>query len=96
MQYSRFDTTDNEQVLLKSVGPYRQQVSGSMICESPTLPHIPWGRSIMVGVNQMYAAPKECLRNPEMIGGALSPVELHALEESMSKYSRALDILSQH
>jgi hypothetical protein len=96
MQYSRFDTTDNEQVLLKSVGPYRQQVTGSMICESPTLPHIPWGKSTIVGVSGIYAVPKECVRIPETIGGALSPVELHALEESMNKYSRALDILSQH
>lgn len=96
MQYSRFDTTDNEQVMLKSVGPYRQQVSGSMICESPTLPHIVWGRSTIVGVSEIYAVPKECVRNPETLGGALLPVELNALEESMSKYSRALDILSRH
>jgi hypothetical protein len=96
MQYSRFDTTDNEQSTLKSVGPYRQQVSGNLICEAPALPRIVWGKSTLVGVNEVYAVPKQCVMSPETIEGALSPVELHALEESMSRYSQALDILSQH
>jgi len=96
MQYSRFDTTDNEQEMLKSVGPYRQQVSGSLICEAPALPHIAWGKSTLVGVSEIYSVPKQCVMSPENFGGALSPVELHALEESMSRYSQALDILSRH
>ena len=96
MQYSQFDSTNNEQVLLKTNGPYRQQVSGSLICETPSLPHIAWGRSTLVGVSEIYSIPKECIRSPEIIGGALSPVELNALEESMSRYSHALDILSRH
>ena len=96
MQYSQFDSTNNEQVLLKSVGPYRQQVSGSLICEAPALPHIEWGKTTLVGVNEIYSVPMECIRRPEEIGGALSPVELQVLEESMSRYSQALDILSRH
>ncbi|MFA5413907.1 MAG: hypothetical protein WC295_00320 [Methanoregula sp.] len=96
MQYSRFDTTDNEQEMLKSVGPYRQQVSGSLICEAPALPHVSWGKSTLVGVTEIYSVPKQCVMSPENIGGALSPVELHALEESMSRYAPALDILSRH
>jgi hypothetical protein len=96
MQYSRFDTTDNEQEMLKSVGPYRQQVSGSLICEAPALPHIAWGKSTLVGVSEIYSVPKQCVMSPENFGGALSPVELNALEESMSRYSQALDILSRH
>lgn len=96
MQYSRFDTTDNEQEMLKSVGPYRQQVSGSLICEAPALPHFAWGKSTLVGVSEIYSVPKQCVMSPETIGGALSPVELNALDESMSRYSRALDILSRH
>jgi len=96
MQYSRFDTTDNEQEMLKSVGPYRQQVSGSLICEAPALPHVSWGKSTLVGVSEIYSVPKQCVMSPENIGGALSPVELNALEESMSRYAPALDILSRH
>ena len=97
MQYSQFDSTNNEQVLLKSVGPYREQVSSSLICEAPALPHIAWGgKSTLVGVNKIYAVPKECMMAPAIIGGALSPVELDALEDSMSRYSQALDILSRH
>ena len=96
MQYSRFDTTDNEQEMLKSVGPYRQQVSGSLICEAPALPHVSWGKSTLVGVSEIYSVPKQCVMSPENIGGALSPVELNALEESMSRYAPALDILSKH
>jgi hypothetical protein len=97
MQYSQFDSTNNEQVLLKSVGPYREQVSSSLICEAPALPHIAWGgKSAIVGVNKIYSVPKECISMPENLGGALSPVELHALEDSMSRYSQALDILSRH
>ena len=96
MQYSQFDSTNNEQVLLKTVGPYRQQVSGSLICEAPALPYIAWGKSTLVGVNEIYSVPKECIRTPEDIGGALSTVELRALEESMSRHRQALDILSQH
>jgi hypothetical protein len=96
MQYSRFDTTDNEQEMLKSVGPYRQQVSGSLICEAPALPHVSWGKSTLVGVSEIYSVPKQCVMSPENLGGALSPVELNALEESMSRYAPALDILSRH
>jgi hypothetical protein len=96
MQYSRFDTTDNEQEMLKSVGPFRQQVSGSLICEAPALPHVSWGKSTLVGVSEIYSVPKQCVMSPENIGGALSPVELNALEESMSRYAPALDILSRH
>lgn len=97
MQYSQFDSTNNEQVLLKSVGPYREQVSSSLICEAPALPHIAWeGKSTPVGVNQIYSIPKECMMAPAIIGGALSPVELQVLEDSMSRYSQALDILSRH
>lgn len=96
MHYSRFDTTDNEQEMLKSVGPFRQQVSGSLICEAPALPHVSWGKSTLVGVSEIYSVPKQCVMSPENIGGALSPVELNALEESMSRYAPALDILSRH
>jgi len=97
MQYSQFDSTNNEQVLLKSVGPYREQVSSSLICDAPVLPHIAWeGKSTLVGVNQIYSVPKQCVMSPDNLGGALSPVELNALEESMSRYSQALDILSRH
>ncbi len=96
MQYSRFDTTDNEQEMLKSVGPYRQQVSGNLICNVSAIPHIAWGKSTLVGMSEIYSVPKECISMPENIGGALSPVELHALEDSMSRYSQALDILSRH
>ena len=96
MQYWRFDTTDNEQEMLKSVGPYRQQVSGSLICEAPALPHIAWGKSTLVGVSESYSVPKQCVMSPDNLGGALSPVELNALEESMSRYSQALDILSRY
>jgi hypothetical protein len=97
MQYSQFDSTNNEQVLLKSVGPYREQVSSSLICEAPALPHIAWGgKSTLVGVNKIYAVPKECMKAPDIIGGALSPVELNVLEESMNRHSLALDILSRH
>jgi len=95
MQYSEIESSNNEQVMLKSVGPYREQVSGSSICEAPAIPHVTWGSSV-VGTSEVYTIPKECMRNPEIIEGALSSEEVIALEESMGRYSRAFDILSQH
>jgi hypothetical protein len=87
--------------MLKSNGPYKQQVSGNFICEAPVLPYIPWGRSTTVGVNKSYAiptnytTPKKGRINHDIIGGALSPVEVQTLEKSMDRFSQALDILGQ-
>lgn len=94
MQNSRIENSNNEEWMLKSMGPFKQKVSGNLICNIPTIPQFTWQKTTSIGKIEIHAPPSECGVN--LMSGALSPNEMHALEELMSKHSRALDILSRH